>query len=161
MPGNVSPVASANLYEHPEATAIVYSAGGSLVQVGLDVCDQVTISGDQLDRIAKAGTPTTGLLTEATPFLRAYYQARSLINDDGGVRYNDVPVVAFAIDPTLFSAAEYYVEIDVCDPHTRGQTIAHQPKLAGRAPNARVCLEVDGPRLAELFTQRVSGRKAP
>ena len=161
VPGNVSPVASANLYEDPEAAAIVYSAGGSLVQVGLDVCDQVTISEDQLDRIAKAGTTAASLLAEATPFLRAYYLSSGLMKDAGGVRYNDVPAVAFAIDPTLFCTAEYYVEIDICSPLTRGQTVAHQRDLVGQVPNARVCLEVDAPRLAELFTQRVSGYESP
>ena len=35
VPGNVSPVASANLYEDPEAAAIVYRSGAPLVQVGL------------------------------------------------------------------------------------------------------------------------------
>ena len=161
VPGNVSPVASANLYEDPEAAAIVYSAGGSLVQVGLDVCDQVTISEDQLDRIAQAGTTAASLLAESTPFLRAYYLSSGLMKDAGGVRYNDVPAVAFAIDPTLFCTAEYYVEIDICSPLTRGQTVAHRRDLVGQVPNARVCLEVDAPRLAELFTQRVSGYESP
>ena len=161
VPGNVSPVASANLYEDPEAAAIVYSAGGSLVQVGLDVCDQVTISEDQLDRIALAGTTAASLLAEATPFLRAYYLSSGLMKDAGGVRYNDVPAVAFAIDPTLFCTAEYYVEIDITSPLTRGQTVAHRRDLVGQVPNVLVCLEVDAPRLAELFTQRVSGYKSP
>ncbi len=159
VPGNVSPVASANMYEDPEAAAIVYSAGGSLVQVGLDVCDQVTISKDQLDRIAQAGTAPAGLLTEATPFLKSYYQSRRLINDSGGVRYNDVPAVAFAIDHNLFRTFEFYVEIDVASPLTRGQTVAHLRNSDGKAHNARVCLEVDGPGVAELFTQRVCGYK--
>ena len=35
VPGNVSPVASANLYEDPEAAAVVYSSDAPLVQVGL------------------------------------------------------------------------------------------------------------------------------
>ena len=37
VPGNVSPVASANLYEDPEAASLLYSSGARLVQVGLDV----------------------------------------------------------------------------------------------------------------------------
>ena len=42
VPGNVSPYASANLYEDPEAAAMVYRSGVPIVQVGLDVCNQVT-----------------------------------------------------------------------------------------------------------------------
>jgi len=79
VPGNVSPVASANLYEDPEAAAIVYSSGVPLVQVGLDVCNRVTIDQGQLDLIQQAGTPTTRLLAAATPYLQRPYVDRGLL----------------------------------------------------------------------------------
>ena len=44
VPGNVTPVASANIHEDPEAAAMVYRSGAPLVQVGLDVCNKVTVS---------------------------------------------------------------------------------------------------------------------
>src|SRR5919205_738507 len=37
VPGNVSPVASANMLNDPDAAAAVYSSGARLVQAGLDV----------------------------------------------------------------------------------------------------------------------------
>jgi inosine-uridine nucleoside N-ribohydrolase len=102
MPGNVSPVASANLYEDPEAAAILYSSGAPLAQVGMDVCDRVEVSQGQLDQIRQANTPITRLLTAATPCLQSYYRGRGLLADPNGVHYNDVPAVAYAIDPSLF-----------------------------------------------------------
>jgi inosine-uridine nucleoside N-ribohydrolase len=156
-PGNVSPVASANLYEDPEATAILYASGAPLVQVGMDVCDQVEVSQSQLDRIRQANTPITRLLTAATPCLQSYYRARKLLTDPNGVHYNDVPAVAYAIDPSLFGAQDLYVAIETQSPLTRGQTVADRRNISGHPPNARVCLEVDAPRLTALFTQRVAG----
>ena len=44
VPGNVSQVATANLHEDPEAASILYQSGAPIVQVGLDVCDRVTVS---------------------------------------------------------------------------------------------------------------------
>ena len=156
VPGNVSPVASANMYEDPEAAAIVYSSGAQLVQVGLDVCNLVAINQAQLEVIAQAGKPTTRLLCEATHFLRSYYLVQRLINETDGVRYNDVPAVAYAIDPSLFGASDLYVEIE-CQGHmTRGQTVAHRHGAASHPPNAKVCLEVDSERVAAMFTDRVS-----
>ena len=44
VPGNVSGVATANLHEDPESAAIVYRSGAPIAQVGLDVCNRVTVS---------------------------------------------------------------------------------------------------------------------
>src|SRR5919197_5771255 len=57
--GNVTEVASANLFNDPEAAAIVYRAGAPLVQVGLDVCQKTTVTEAQLTHIRQAQTPTT------------------------------------------------------------------------------------------------------
>ena len=157
VPGNVSPVASANLYEDPEAAAIVYLSGVSLAQVGLDVCNRVTISQSQLERIAEADTPSARLLRGATPFLQRSYVRRGLLGESGGVRYNDMPAVAYAIDPGLFVSRDYFVEIETSSPLTRGQTVALQPEPGGTQANVAVCMEVDGERLSELFTWRVAG----
>ena len=156
-PGNVSPVASANLYEDPEAAAIVYSSGVSVTQVGLDVCNLVTISRAQLGRIGESRSPAARLLSAASPFLQRSYVSRGLLAESGSVRYNDMPAVAYAIYPGLFVAEDYFVEIETVSPICRGQTVAHRPDAAGRRANARVCMEVDAARLSEMFTQRVAG----
>ena len=57
VPGNVSGVATANLHEDPEAASIVYRSGAQIAQVGLDVCNRVTVSPEQLEAIAAAGSP--------------------------------------------------------------------------------------------------------
>ena len=161
VPGNVSPVASANLFEDPEAAAIVYSSGATLVQVGLDVCNQVIVSGAQLERIVQADSPAARLLAAATPCLQRFYVEQGLLEAGAGVRYNDVPAVAFAIDAGLFRACPLYVEIETHSPLSRGQTVADpvadQGNLGGRAANATVCMEVDAPRLTDLFTHRIVG----
>ncbi len=155
VPGNVSPVASANLYEDPEAAAIVYSSGAPLVQVGLDVCNLVMISQAQLEMVSQAATATARLLAAATPCLRDYYLGRGLIRQQDGIRYNDLPAVAYAIEPGLFESRDLYVEIEWQSPLTRGQTVAYRNGGRGNTPNVRVCLEVDAARLAEMFTQRI------
>jgi inosine-uridine nucleoside N-ribohydrolase len=156
VPGNVSPVASANLYEDPEAASLVYASGAPLVQVGLDVCDQVAVSQEQLNRIGQTNTAPARLLSAATPCLQSYYRSRGLLTGAGGVRYNDLPAVAFAIDPSLFGAQDLYVAIETQSPLARGQTVADLRNTTRHPPNVRVCLEVDAARLAALFTQRLA-----
>ncbi|MYE41547.1 MAG: nucleoside hydrolase, partial [Chloroflexi bacterium] len=103
VPGNVSGVATANLHEDPEAAAIVYRSGAPIAQVGLDVCNRVTVSPAQLEAIAAAGSPATQLLSEATAYLRESYIRIGRIGADEGVRYNDMPAVGYAIDPARVS----------------------------------------------------------
>jgi inosine-uridine nucleoside N-ribohydrolase len=38
VPGNITPVASANLWGDPEAADVVYRSGAKIVQIGLEVC---------------------------------------------------------------------------------------------------------------------------
>ena len=163
VPGNVSPVASANLYEDPEAASILYSSGAPLVQVGLDVCNQVEIPSSQLLQIEQAGTATTDLLSAATPFLQSYYRSQGMLREPDGVRYNDLSAAAYAIDPTLFRAWAYPVIIETHSELARGQTVVDRRALAQESGNnpvnesgkVWVCLEVDAERLSSLFTQRI------
>src|SRR6266571_5002580 len=55
--GNVTEVASANLFNDPEAAAIVYRSGVPLVQVGLDVCQKTTVTEAHLERLRHRATP--------------------------------------------------------------------------------------------------------
>ena len=102
VPGNVSPVATANLHEDPEAAAIVYDSGAPIVQVGLDVCNRVTVNPGQLQRLSGSSSPATQLLVKATGGLREAYIRSGRMGPDEGVRYNDLPAVAFAVNPALF-----------------------------------------------------------
>ena len=157
VPGNVSPVATANLYEDPEAAAILYQSGARIVQVGLDVCDRVEFSKEQLDRLGRAENPGARLLAAATPFLQGYYRGRGMLADPEGVRYNDVPAVAYAVNPGWFETREMYVTVDYQGPATRGQTVADVRGVTGMEPNATVCLGVDVEGLTGTFVRRVAG----
>ena len=165
--GNVSAVASANLYEDPEAAAIVYASGAPLVQVGLDVCNRVEFTREQLERIGTSDTPVCRLLAAATPFIQSYYRSQGMLAGERNVRYNDVPAAAYVIAPALFQTRDMHIAIETHSELTRGQTVADrrgassEPAGAagGRSANAAVCLEVDAPALTELFTERVCAYK--
>lgn len=153
VPGNVSAYASANLYEDPEAAAMVYRSGVPIVQVGLDVCNRVTVSPTQLESITKSETAASKLLTSATRFLQESYRRRGLIADGEGVRYNDMPAVGYLIAPDLFDLVPALVQIETKDEEQRGRSVA---AWDSPNPNAMVCMGVDVARLTSLFTQRVS-----
>ena len=156
VPGNVSPVATANLHEDPEAAAILYDSGVPIVQVGLDVCDHCGLSDQQFERLRQCPAPAVQLLVAASGYTRAAYRRLGRLADGEAVRYNDVPAVAAAVDPTLMTMRRLAVAIDTDSGLTRGQTVVDWYGMTGRPANVDVCLEVDAARLTEMMVERLA-----
>ena len=102
VPGNATPVATANIWGDPQAADVVYRSGARIAQVGLDVCREVEFSPEQLQRVWQTDTPATQLLNKAVSFIQAAYNSRGRLRNPDGAQFNDVPAMAYAIDPTLF-----------------------------------------------------------
>jgi len=161
--GNASPVASANFYNDPLAAAIVYESGAPLVQIGLDVCRKVYVTEEQLDDLERDGGPPAKRLVEMSRFIKSAYQrAPSAAKRWSGfaagpwVHFNDVPAVGYAVLPEVFTCEHLPVVIEtqgLC----RGQTVVDFRHQLGKDPNATIALDVDGPRLARVFVERVAG----
>ena len=155
VPGNASPVASANLWGDAEAADVVYRSGARIVQIGLDVCNQVEVSAAQQQRVWQADTGATRLLQTLTPCLQASYRRRGLLRHPDSVRYNDMPAVAYVIDPALFTCQNVYVRIETQGQLTRGQTVADLHGQSGMPPNVTVAFGVDAARLTHLWVERL------
>ncbi|MDE2684816.1 MAG: nucleoside hydrolase [Chloroflexota bacterium] len=156
VPGNVSPVATANIHEDPEAAAILYDSGVRTVQVGLDVCDHCGLSGEQFARLVECPAPAVRLLVSASEYTRAAYRRLGRLADGEAVRYNDVPAVAYAVDPTLFETERLAVAVDTGSELTRGQTVVDWYGMTGREANVDVCLGVDAGRLTGMVVERLA-----
>lgn len=161
--GNASPVASANFFNDPWAAAVVYDSGAPVVQIGLDVCRKVYVSDDQLRGLAREGAAPAKRLAEMSRFIAdAYRKVAPVVkrwSEYGAgawVHFNDVPAVGYAIRPDVFTGEKLPVVIETCG-LCQGQTVVDFRGQLGREPNATVCLDVDGGRLAGLFVERVAG----
>ena len=157
VPGNVTPVATANLHGDPQAADVVYRSGARIVQVGLDVCREVEFSPEQLQQVWKADTSATRLLQNAVSFIQAAHNSRGRLRNPDGAQFNDVPAMAYAIDPTLFTTQEAYVRVEHRSQLTAGQTVADMDGLTDMPPNASVALGVDADRLTQLWVDRLTG----
>ena len=160
--GNASPVASANFFNDAWAAAIVYDSGAPIVQIGLDVCQKVSVSDEQIGHLAQHGGPPGRRLAEMSRFIRAAYQRTpapvkrwSRYGAGPWVHFNDVPAVGFIVMPDLFTSEYLPVAVEthgLC----QGQTVADFRGQLGREPNVTLCLDVDGARLARSFVDRVA-----
>jgi inosine-uridine nucleoside N-ribohydrolase len=157
VPGNVSPVASANMLNDPDAAAVVYSSGAPLVQAGLDVALPTIISPAHLARITAADTPASRLLSDvAKAAIASYLQT---YGDEGGARFNDLPTVAYVVDRTLFTVERHPVVIETTGTYTTGMTVVDWRRDLGMPANTDVLMGIDAPRLVEMFAERLSSRR--
>ena len=150
--GNTNPMAEYNLFVDPEAAAIVFRSGIPLTAVGLDVtADPNAAINDMIfQRIKHATTDTSRLVAVLISQLMAKYHL---------FHVHDPMAAAMAIDQSLFKTQKYHVDIETISPLTRGQSIVDRrdwlPQESKKPPNANICVSVDGPRLLELFMERI------
>jgi inosine-uridine nucleoside N-ribohydrolase len=71
------------------------------------------------------------------------------------IRYNDVPAMAYVIDPALFTCQDVHVRIETQGQLTRGQTVADLRGQGSAPPNVTVAFAVDAARLTQLWVERV------
>jgi inosine-uridine nucleoside N-ribohydrolase len=155
--GNVTPAASFNLYNDPEAARLVYRSGAPLAQVGLDVCRPTVITADQLARLRVVAHPAVRLLLAATPFIQEAYRRRGVAAvAAGGVQYNDVVCMSYLLRPDLFRTRRLPVDIETRGELTAGATVADFDGQWGGPAQVDVALEVNAAGVAEFFTATVA-----
>ena len=159
VPGNVTPVATANIWGDPQAADVVYRSGAKIAQIGLDVCQQIEFTPEQLAAVWSADTPAVRFLSSAVTFIQQAYRERGRLRNPDGAQFNDVPAMAYAIDPTLFTVTDAYVRVEHHSSLTRGQTVADLTGLTAMPPNAAVAVGVDAARLTGLWVERLSNAR--
>jgi purine nucleosidase len=152
--GNVTPAAEFNIWADPEAAAVVFGAGWSVVMLGLDVTLRTGASPAVLQRMSELGPLGTGLL------LPALEQYRS-VREPSGPPVHDVCAVAWVAQPGLFGLVPARVQVETAGQLTAGMTVTDfdAPGQADSG-NARVAMSIDVDGFWELTLgtyQRVAG----
>ena len=81
--------------------------------------------------------------------------------DQGGARFNDLPTVAYVVDPTLFRSERVRVEIETAGTLTSGMTVVDWRGQYGRPPNTELLLDVEAARLVDMFAERLTAPVVP
>jgi uridine nucleosidase len=153
-PGNVSPVAEANIHNDPEAAHLVMTAGWPLVMVGLDVTTKVLMTREYLERLAGSSDPFGRFIGKIVPVYLEFHRATYGID---AIHTHDPSAVAYAIDPGLFRTERYPVVV-ACEGPATGQVIVDRERRFYRTPPISLCLEVDSRQLLELYSRRITGQ---
>jgi inosine-uridine nucleoside N-ribohydrolase len=159
-PGNVTPVAEANIWSDPHAADLVFTAGWKLAMVGLDVTHRLVLPGSLFHRIAdRQRHPATDALRHAVDFYCGFYGGLyDHVAKGGGCFGHDVMALMVLTDPDLFGLEAGRVRV-ATEGLAAGQTIMNRREQIGYAPldwgdavpRTRVCLQVDAERAGALF----------
>lgn len=117
-PGNVTPVAEANIWNDPEAADQVFTAPWPVTVVSLDVTSQVVMGPDYMDALEACAGPAGAFLNAISKPYAAFYGGRDGIV---GCCVHDAAAVAYVIDPSLFETRRGSIRV-VTDGIALGQT---------------------------------------
>lgn len=168
--GNVDGAAEANIYNDPEAAAIVFNAGWMVTMVGSDVGERTLITRKYLEELESSHGPQNDFIAKIAEF----YLNRSEKSGYAGAAMYDPLAVGTVVDPTLVTLKDMHVDVETKGEFTRGETVANRMgsdeknvlhgdhyEIEGvipLQPNARVCLASNAERFLDLFVSRVKGK---
>jgi inosine-uridine nucleoside N-ribohydrolase len=164
-PGNVSPVAEANIWNDPHAADQVFTAGWPLTMVGLDVTHRLILPVSLFARIAAHHQhPATNTLLHAVNFYAGFYSdLYPHVAAIHGCFGHDVLAFIFLTNPELFGLEQGRVRV-MTDGLAQGQTVLRRKTIpypqAGwdpQTPTTAVCMQVDHAGAADVFTRTMLG----
>ncbi|BCX03123.1 MAG: nucleoside hydrolase [Candidatus Roseilinea sp.] len=153
-PGNVSPLAEANIHNDPHAAALVFAAGWDVTMAGLDVTMAVRMDESLFDALRRSDNRLGRFIGQIIPFYQQFHRERYGY-PNGEVDTHDPSAIAYLIDPTLFRAERWSVGVPLDGP-AMGATIADRRGLFWTTPKVNCLMQVDAARFLEMFKARLT-----
>jgi inosine-uridine nucleoside N-ribohydrolase len=151
--GNMSAVGEANVFNDPEAAAVVFESGAPLRMVGLNVTRVTGTRAPDIEKLRGGGR-----VPSAIADLLAFYRERQqhFFALDLAPMHDVCAVVPY-VDESLLTYRECHVAVELQGRFTRGMTVCDlrglRPEIrelrGGDAPNARVAVASDAQRLID------------
>ncbi|WP_429931583.1 nucleoside hydrolase [Agrobacterium vitis] len=151
--GNITPAAEFNVYVDPQASRIVFDSGIPIVMMPLDVTHQLLTTKARVARIGAIGTRVAEVMVAWLEFFERFDIEK--YGSDGGPLH-DPSVIAYLLQPELFSGRDCNVEIETASELTVGMTVVDWWRVTGRTPNAKVMRDVDADGFFALLTERLA-----
>ncbi len=151
--GNTTPVAEFNIYVDPDAASLVFNSGVPITMFSLDVTHKALVLPEDLDRIRAIDTP----VGEAVAGMLGYYERHDVEKYGiAGAPLHDPCVIAYLIDPDLFTGKACRVDVETESELTVGQTIVDWWGVTGAEPNTMVMSEIDRSGFIDLVVERIA-----
>ncbi len=151
--GNVTPSAEFNIYVDPHAADVVFRSGIPIVMMPLDVTHKALTTRDRVDAIRSIGTPVATAVAQLLDFFERFDEEK--YGTDGGPLH-DPCVIAWLLQPELFSGRHVNVTVETMSELTLGTTVVDWWYVTDRPRNARVMRDIDADGFFALLTERLA-----
>jgi purine nucleosidase len=150
--GNVTPTAEFNVYADPEAAAVVFGSGIPIVVLPLDVTHQVLSTKERITRLENLGN-RAGALIAAILRSHGLIETKQMATDGGPL--HDPTVIAYLLQPSLFSGRMVNVTVETRGEFTVGETVVDWRGVTNRKANALWLNQVDSDGFYKLLIETV------
>jgi len=152
--GNRTPAAEFNIWADPEAAQRVFAEGLDTTIVGLDVAHRALIKDEHTEQLRASGR-VGSMVAQLMDFYARFHRSR--YPDLDGSPMHDPVCIAHLIDPTLMDVRAAHIEVDCTTGPSWGRTnVDWRGREHFGPPNAKVGIDIDGGRFADLIVERIS-----
>tara|TARA_B110000444_G_scaffold72708_1_gene68345 strand:+ start:181 stop:1119 length:939 start_codon:yes stop_codon:yes gene_type:complete len=151
--GNVTPTAEFNIFVDPEAASYVFNLGLDLVIMPLDVTHKALTTPERIDKFNKLNTKCGTFVAEMTAFFERFDKDKY---GTEGAPLHDPCVIAYLLNPEIFSGRRINVEIETDSELTLGMTVADWWGVTNKEPNALFIGNLNSEKFFEMLTSRIS-----
>jgi purine nucleosidase len=150
--GNITPAAEFNIYVDPQAADIIFRSGIPTVIMPLDVTHKALTSRAWVEEMRSLGTQAGRAVASWTDFFERFDTAKY---GSEGAPLHDPCVIAYLIEPGLFSGRHVNVTVETQSELTLGMTVADWWHVTDRPANAMFMGSVDRDGFFRLLTERI------
>lgn len=150
--GNITPAAEFNIYVDPDAAKIVFDAGIPIVALPLDVTHKAVATPARVDAFRQLGTKVGDITAAWLDFFERFDMEKY---GSAGAPLHDPTVIAYLVQPDLFTGRHINVEIETQSELTMGMTVADWWGVTDRAPNCMFMGDLDADGFYKLLTDRL------
>jgi pyrimidine-specific ribonucleoside hydrolase len=151
--GNTTASAEFNVWQDPEAAAIVFESGIPILMEGLDVTHQALVLPPDVARLEALGNRTGRIFADLMRFFAIHHRNRYGWD---GPPIHDAVAVGVLVAPWLVERRRMRVDVEIGSGLTRGRTVADEEGIAGRPPNAEVGVRLDREAFMDLVIDAVA-----
>jgi pyrimidine-specific ribonucleoside hydrolase len=151
--GNTTASAEFNIWQDPEAAAIVFESGIPISMMGLDVTHRALFLEPDVARLAALGTRAARIWVDLLRFFAVYHRRR--YGWDGSPIHDAVAVAHLAV-PGLVTTRTLRVDVETQGDLTRGRTVADPERLRGLPPNVEAGVDIDRARFVDLLVEAIA-----
>ena len=151
--GNITPAAEFNIYVDPEAAKIVFDSSVPIVVMPLDVTHKALTTRARVEAFRALGTKVGDMVAAWTDFFERFDKEKY---GSEGAPLHDPCVIAYLIQPDLFTGRHVNVEIETVSELTLGMTVADWWRVTDRAPNAMFMGDLDSDGFFALLADRLA-----